>query len=71
MHIQQRIQLRAPITDTLAVDCEMVEVGTSKKESALARVCVVNYLGDVIIDEYVRPEQRISDFRTRISGIRP
>ena len=38
--------------------------------SSLARVTVVNYHGTVILDEYVKPRQRVVDYRTRWSGIR-
>jgi len=31
----------------------------------------VNQWGNVIYDEYVRPVERVVDFRTKISGIRP
>lgn len=55
----------------LAIDCEMVGVGPEGAESALARVSLVNYHGQVIMDKYVRPVERIVDFRTEFSGIRP
>ncbi|XVE50165.1 hypothetical protein DITRI_Ditri01bG0140200 [Diplodiscus trichospermus] len=58
------------VTDVLAMDCEMVGVGQGNK-SALGRVALVNKWGNVIYDEFVRPIERVVDFRTRISGIRP
>lgn len=58
------------VTDLLAMDCEMVGVGQGNK-SALGRVTLVNKWGNIIYDEFVRPVERIVDFRTRISGIRP
>ncbi|XWS52128.1 hypothetical protein CRYUN_Cryun11dG0040500 [Craigia yunnanensis] len=58
------------LTDVLAMDCEMVGVGLGNK-SALGRVTLVNKWGNVIYDEFVRPVERVVDFRTRISGIRP
>jgi hypothetical protein len=33
--------------------------------------CQVNSFGNVVYDEYVRTVERIVDYRTRISGIRP
>lgn len=48
----------------------MVGVGKRKK-SALARVSIVDHLGEVILDEYVKPSISITDFRTRYSGIMP
>eukprot|EP00163_Fabomonas_tropica_P011449 TRINITY_DN2215_c0_g1_i4.p1 TRINITY_DN2215_c0_g1~~TRINITY_DN2215_c0_g1_i4.p1 ORF type:complete len:181 (-),score=43.63 TRINITY_DN2215_c0_g1_i4:67-609(-) len=53
------------------MDCEMVGVGPDGSTSALARVSIVNYEGDVILDTYCRPGERVTDFRTFVSGIRP
>lgn len=55
----------------LAIDCEMVGVGHEGATSALARVSLVNFLGQVVMDKYVKPVERIVDFRTEYSGIRP
>ena len=54
----------------IALDCEMVGVGEGKS-SALARCSIVNYDGHVIYDSYVKPDQEITDYRTKWSGIRP
>ena len=35
------------------------------------RVCVVNQAGNVLLDEYVKQKERVTDYRTRFSGIRP
>ncbi|KAM7492561.1 hypothetical protein LguiA_035482 [Lonicera macranthoides] len=59
------------ITDGIAMDCEMVGVSPLGNKSALGRVTLVNKWGNVIYDEYVRPVDRVVDFRTEISGIRP
>ncbi|XP_059444688.1 uncharacterized protein LOC132176480 isoform X2 [Corylus avellana] len=58
------------LTDAVAMDCEMVGVGQGNK-SALGRVTLVNKWGNVVYDEFVRPVDRVVDFRTEISGIRP
>jgi len=55
----------------LAIDCEMVGVGPEGSTSALARISLVNFHGQVIMDRYVRPVERIVDYRTEYSGIRP
>lgn len=55
----------------LAIDCEMVGVGPDGTTSALARISIVNFHGQVIMDKYVRPAERIVDYRTEFSGIRP
>jgi len=54
----------------IALDCEMVGVGPTGKESTLARVSVVNYFGAVLLDEFVRQKERVTDWRTQWSGIR-
>ncbi|KAA3675621.1 uncharacterized protein DEA37_0004691 [Paragonimus westermani] len=54
----------------VAIDCEMVGVGP-KMLNALGRVSIVDYSGNTLYDVMVRPEEEITDFRTRWSGIRP
>jgi hypothetical protein len=48
----------------------MVGVGPFGSESALARVTVVNYRGDVVLDEFVLPQEPVTDWRTFVSGVR-
>jgi len=48
----------------------MVGVGPMGEESTLARVSVVNYFGAVLLDEFVRQKERVTDWRTQWSGIR-
>ncbi|AET40082.1 putative 3'-5' exonuclease Ecym_5323 [Eremothecium cymbalariae DBVPG len=55
----------------VAMDCEFVGVGPEGKTSALARVSIVNYYGNEVLDVYVRPSERITDYRTWVSGIMP
>ena len=55
----------------VAVDCEMVGIGPEGKKSALARVSVVDWDGAVLLDSFVRVPERVTDFRTRVSGVRP
>jgi RNA exonuclease 4 len=49
----------------------MVGVGPEGEESALARVSLVNYNGAVLMDDFVKPQERVTDFRTSVSGITP
>lgn len=50
----------------------MVGVGLDGgEESSLARVSLVNYHGVVMLDAFVRQKERVVDYRTRWSGIRP
>ncbi|KAF9650974.1 ribonuclease H-like protein [Thelephora ganbajun] len=55
----------------IALDCEMVGVGIDGKESSLARISIVNYYGAVLLDEIVKQRERVVDYRTEWSGIRP
>lgn len=54
----------------VALDCEMVGIG-EKKNSALARCSIVDYHGYVLYDKYIKPAKKITDYRTRWSGILP
>lgn len=54
----------------VAIDCEMVGVGGEENErSALARVSIVNYHGHLILDTFVKPKERVTDWRTWVSGV--
>ena len=59
------------LTDVIALDCEMVGCGEDGKRSVLARVSVVNEDGNVVLDTFVAPGERVVDYRTRVSGVRP
>lgn len=53
----------------VAVDCEMVGVGPGGHESALARISMVDFHGRQIYDSYVKPKERVTDWRTHVSGV--
>jgi RNA exonuclease 4 len=55
----------------IAIDCEMVGIGTSGSKSALARASAVNWDGDILLDTFVQVPERVTDFRTHVSGVRP
>ncbi|KAI8322576.1 hypothetical protein GQ54DRAFT_297291 [Martensiomyces pterosporus] len=61
---------REAVGKFLAVDCEMVGAGFKGSRSMLARVSVVNYYGHVVLDTFVRPAEKVTDYRTWVSGIR-
>ena len=54
----------------VGLDCEMVGLGPSGKQNALARCCLVDFDGNKIYDKFVRPPGLITDFRTQWSGVR-
>jgi RNA exonuclease 4 len=77
--LQEKLDKQKSINDTLsltekqkyiALDCEMVGIGPEGKKSALARVSVVNWDGAVLLDTFVRVPERVTDFRTKVSGVR-
>jgi len=35
------------------------------------RICMVNNDGGVLIDQYVQPQEKVTDYRTFVSGIEP
>lgn len=53
------------------MDCEMVGVGPKGEDSILARVSIVNQFGKCVYDKYVKPTEKVTDYRTAVSGIRP
>jgi len=54
----------------IALDCEMVGIGTDGKKSALARVSIVNWDHETLLDTFVTVPERVTDFRTWVSGVR-
>ncbi|KAE8211120.1 hypothetical protein CF327_g5077 [Tilletia walkeri] len=55
----------------IAIDCEMVGVGPNGSESVLARVSLVNWHGYTLYDTFVAPAEKVTDYRTWVSGVRP
>eukprot|EP00568_Trieres_chinensis_P012376 CAMPEP_0183313976 /NCGR_PEP_ID=MMETSP0160_2-20130417/47091_1 /TAXON_ID=2839 ORGANISM="Odontella Sinensis, Strain Grunow 1884" /NCGR_SAMPLE_ID=MMETSP0160_2 /ASSEMBLY_ACC=CAM_ASM_000250 /LENGTH=230 /DNA_ID=CAMNT_0025479177 /DNA_START=403 /DNA_END=1095 /DNA_ORIENTATION=- len=53
----------------LALDCEMVGIGVNGHKSALARVVLLGWEGNVVFDSLVRVAQTVTDYRTHVSGI--
>ena len=53
----------------VALDCEMVGTGPGGSFSMVACVCLVNHHGNVLLDTFVAPMDRVTDYRTAISGV--
>ena len=49
----------------------MVGTGPDGATSALARVCIVNSHGAVVLDTHVASAEPVTDYRTHVSGVRP
>lgn len=70
-HINPNIPKKTLPGKFLAIDCEFVGVGPEGTESALARVSIVNYYGHTIYDKFVKPKEKVTDWRTWVSGVTP
>ncbi|CAG5135527.1 unnamed protein product [Candidula unifasciata] len=57
------------LTNCVAMDCEMVGFGPKGEESILARVSVVNHFGVCLYDKFVQPREKVTDYRTHVSGV--
>lgn len=55
----------------VALDCEMVGIGPDGVDSMLARVSIVNFHGQPLLDTFVKPVSKVTDYRFAITGIRP
>jgi len=53
----------------VGLDCEYVGVGFNGAEDQLARVSIVNEVGETLYDTYVKPMESVTDYRTHVSGI--
>ncbi|KAI5208967.1 hypothetical protein E4T39_01138 [Aureobasidium subglaciale] len=53
--------------NVLTVDCEMIT--TSEERFALARVSFIDWDGNVVLDELVKPPGTVTDYLTQYSGI--
>lgn len=52
-----------------ALDCEMVGVGPEGLNSALARLSIINWNNEIVLDTYVKVPDKVTDYRTFVSGI--
>ncbi|EDN03114.1 hypothetical protein HCAG_00978 [Histoplasma mississippiense (nom. inval.)] len=70
--VNEGISPTAEVGRYVALDCEMVGVGPNPdRDSALARVSIVNYNGEQVYDSFVLPKEKVTDWRTHVSGVSP
>lgn len=48
------------LTKHIAMDCEMVGIGYMGKKHMLARVSIINQMGEVLMDKFCKPWQPVS-----------
>ncbi|KAH3666523.1 hypothetical protein OGAPHI_003520 [Ogataea philodendri] len=72
----QKLDVAKPVSNRqkeigkfVAMDCEFVGVGEDGVRSVLARVSLVNYHGVTIYDQFVIPTEKVTDWRTAVSGV--
>lgn len=53
--------------NVLTVDCEMIT--TTEEKFALARVSFIDWDGNIVLDELVKPPGTVTDYLTQFSGI--
>jgi len=69
-HLYSRVGFQMPHPSSIvALDCEMVGVGKNGERSSLARVTLIDWEGNSLIDTYVIQKLPVTDYRTFISGI--
>ncbi|XP_067054985.1 uncharacterized protein [Acropora muricata] len=59
------------LTKSIALDCEMVGVGRHGSRNMLARVSIIDSHGNVLYDSFVAPQEKVVDYRTFVSGVKP
>ncbi|KAF9270144.1 hypothetical protein L218DRAFT_976090 [Marasmius fiardii PR-910] len=54
-----------------SISCINVGVGPGGTTSMLARIAIVDYRGQVVLEAYVAPTMKVSEYRTATTGIEP
>lgn len=67
-HQKWSFQMPHPST-IVALDCEMVGTGKYGGRSSVARVTLIDWEGNPIVDTYVSQNRPVTDYRTFVSGI--
>ena len=52
-----------------SIGCEYVRTGINGLGRVLARVCILDAHHDVLLNTYVKPEERVTDHQMHISGV--
>ncbi|KAJ7581923.1 ribonuclease H-like domain-containing protein [Mycena floridula] len=60
-----------PSKGVYTMSCITIGVGPGGTISMLARIAIVDYLGQTVLDTYVVPNVKVADYRTATTGIQP
>ena len=60
------IFLSQPLGKVFALDCEMVKTSVGTE---IARVALLDFSGEICIDKFVKPVNKVLDYGTKYSGI--
>ncbi|KAJ7580695.1 ribonuclease H-like domain-containing protein [Mycena floridula] len=60
-----------PSKGVYTMSCITIGVGPGGTISMLARVAIVDYQGQTVLDTYVVPTVKVTDYRTATTGIQP
>ncbi|KAJ7589245.1 ribonuclease H-like domain-containing protein [Mycena floridula] len=60
-----------PSKGVYTISCITIGVGAGGTTSMLARVAIVDYQGQMVLDTYVVPTVKVTDYRTAMTGIQP
>ncbi|KAJ7587275.1 ribonuclease H-like domain-containing protein [Mycena floridula] len=60
-----------PSKGVYTMSCLTVGIGPGGTTSMLARVAIVDYQGQTVLDTYVVPTMKVTDYRTATTGIQP
>ena len=58
------------LSNYVGIDCEMVGAGKDGEDDILARVSIVDHGGNILLDSFVSTKEIITDYRTKVSGVR-
>ncbi|KAJ7588743.1 hypothetical protein C8J56DRAFT_1077978, partial [Mycena floridula] len=60
-----------PSKEVYTISCIAIGAGSGGTISMLARVAIVDYWGQTVLDNYVVPTVKVTDYRTATTGIQP
>ncbi|KAE9408176.1 hypothetical protein BT96DRAFT_962844 [Gymnopus androsaceus JB14] len=61
----------SPSKNIYSVSCITVGVGPAGTTSMLARIAIVDFRGNTVLDTYVAPTMKVTEYRTATTGIEP